>query len=299
VVSATEDENFDLLWASRGGGGNFGVITELSFRLMPIGPMVLGGARFFPIERAPELIRAYRDLMRTAPPELCTGLALQAAPPVAFLPAELHGKPVVGLIVLWAGEPDRAEQGVAQLDVLGEPLADLVDEMPYVALQKIMDEGNPYGLRDYFKGGFISDLEDDAIDAIVRFGNDLRSPLTTIILGPLGSESEYAKATEATSALGHRDAEWTFQVLSIWADPREDDQQIAWTKQVAEAMSSYSSMVSFPNFVSHDDMAGSERAYEPSVLRRLREVKDRWDPGNVFRLNNNILPTVQLPAARL
>lgn len=285
VVVANEHEQPELLWASRGAGGNFGVITEFTFELYPIGPAVRGGARFYPIERAAEVIAAYRELMRTAPAELCTGLAFQCAPPAPFIPAALQGRPIVGVFVLWAGDQAGADEGVALLDVLGEPVADLVGESTYVDLQAMTDPAYPYGMRDYFKGGFIDELSDDAIQAMVRFGSDLRSPLSNIILLPLGPQTAYARVTEAESPLGSRDANWTFQVLSLWPDPAEDDLHRQWTRDVAEAMSSYSSMISFPNFVAIDDVDHAGDTFAPSVLRRLRAVKRDWDPDNVFRRN--------------
>jgi len=285
VVEATEDDNAELLWASRGAGGNFGVISELRFALYPIGPQVLAGARFYPLERAVEVIRAYRGVMADAPAELCGGLAIQCAPPEPFIPEQMQGKPIVGVLVLWAGDPNDAHAGVAALDALGEPLADLVGEMSYVDLQRMTDPAYPYGMRDYFKGGFIDDLSDDAIDAMVRYGSDLRSPLSNFILLPLGRRTHYATVTEAHSPLGPRNADWTFQVLSLWADPGEDQLHREWTRDVARAMSSYSSMISFPNFVAIDDTARGGDCFSPAVIARLREIKRAWDSDNVFRRN--------------
>jgi FAD/FMN-containing dehydrogenase len=283
VVNATETENPELLWASRGGGGNFGVITEMTFRLIPVGPVVLGGPRFYPIERAVETMQAYRELNRTAPPELCTGYQLQCAPPAPFIPAEMQGKPAVGVFAFWAGDRKDAEAGLALLDdALGEPVADLTAEIPYVNLQNMADANYPYGKRDYFKGGFIGDLSDDAIEAMVRYGNDLRAPLTNIILLPLGEHTAYADFGDEHSPLGFRDAQWSFQVLSIWEDPAEDEMHREWTREVAKVMSTYSDMVSFPNFISVDEIAKAKEAFSPGGMERLREVKRAWDPDNVF-----------------
>jgi FAD/FMN-containing dehydrogenase len=285
IVEASENENADLLWAMRGAGGNFGVITELTFALYPIGPSVLAGARFYAMDRAAEVIRAYREVMRTAPAELCGGLAIQCAPPEPFIPEGMRGKPIVGVLVLWAGSLAEARNGVAPLDALGEPVADMVGEMTYVDLQKMTDPAYPYGMRDYFKGGFIDDLSDEAIDAMIRFGSDLRAPLCNFILLPLGSQTYYARVTDKESPLGTRDANWTFQVLSLWSDPADDPMHRDWTREVAKVMSSYSSMISFPNFVAIDDAARAGDSFSPAVMRRLRDVKRAWDPDNVFRRN--------------
>ncbi|HLH67257.1 MAG TPA: FAD-binding oxidoreductase [Solirubrobacteraceae bacterium] len=295
VVDTAQDP--DLLWALRGGGGNFGVITELRFALAPLGPTVVGGIRMFPFERAAGLLRSYRDIMSRAPRELCGGIALLTAPPAPFVPRELRGRPVVGLIVLWAGDVGSAGRGLAPLQDLGRPAVDQVGPMPYTELQRLMDQGAPPGHRDYFKGGFITAVSDEAIDAIVEIGRDLRAPLTQIICAPLGEQTAYAEVGEEHSAIGHRGEQWSFQVLSLWSDPAQDAEQKAWTRAAAESMSSYSEMVSYPNFLTADEPADVERAFSPSAMERLRAVKRRYDPDNVFRLNNNILPAPS-PEAR-
>ena len=285
------DEDPELLWALRGGGGNFGVVTELRYQLRPLGPIVLGGKRFYPIERGVEVLTAFRDVMMTAPQELCGGLAFLTAPPAPWVPAEIRGTPVVALIALWAGDPADADRGIAALDALGEPTVDHIGPIAYTELQQIMDPGAPAGHRDYFKGGFMSEMTDEAVRAIVALGNDLRAPLTQIICAPLGAHTAYAAADDTHSAIGHRDEQWSFQVLSLWADPEDDTEQKAWTRAAAETMSSYSDMVSYPNFLTADEPADIEAAYSPAVMARLRAVKDRHDPDNVFRINNNIAPT--------
>jgi FAD/FMN-containing dehydrogenase len=285
------DDDPDLIWALRGGGGNFGVLTELRFQLRRIGPIVTGGQRFYPLERGREVLKAYRDVMMSAPRELCGGLAFITAPPAPFVPEQYRGKVVAATIVLWAGAPEDAAEGISALDALGEPIVDLVRELEYTELQQVMDKGAPPGKRDYFKGGFMTHLSDEAVDDIVGLAETVTEPLTQIICAPLGSHTAYAESDEASSAIGHRNEEWSFQVLSLWADAKDDAQQKGWTKAAAEVMSSYSDMVSYPNFLSADEVADTETAYAPSVYRRLRVVKDRYDPNNVFRINNNILPT--------
>jgi FAD/FMN-containing dehydrogenase len=285
------DDDPELRWALCGGGGNFGVLTELRFALAPLGPTVIGGTRFYPIERGREVLTAFRDVMMSAPRELCGGLAFLTAPPAPFVPAHLRGRPVVATIVLWAGPESEGVAGLAPLDALGEPVVDRVGPIAYAELQQTMDAGAPAGHRDYFKGGFMSQMSDAAIRDIVALGEDLRAPLTQIICAPLGAHTAYAEATEADSAIGHREEQWSFQVLSLWSDAAADAEQKAWTKAAAETMSSYSDMVSYPNFLTADETADIESAYSPAVFARLRAVKNRLDPGNVFRINNNIEPS--------
>jgi FAD/FMN-containing dehydrogenase len=285
------DDDSDLLWALRGGGGNFGVITQLRFQLYRLGPVVLGGQRFYPLERGREVLRAYRDVMMAAPKELCGGLAFITAPPAPFVPEEYRGKVVAATIVLWAGAPEDAAGGIAALDALGESIVDLVRPQSYAELQQLMDKGAPSGKRDYFKGGFMTELSDDAVDDIVGLAETVTEPLTQIICAPLGAHTQYAAMDDSHSAIGHRGEQWSFQVLSLWSDAKDDAEQKAWTKGAAEVMSSYSEMVSYPNFLSADEVADTETAYSAAVYRRLRGVKDRYDPHNVFRINNNIRPT--------
>ncbi|MCW2986362.1 MAG: linked oxidase-like protein [Conexibacter sp.] len=298
TVVAGRDGDPELLWALRGGGGNFGVLTELTFALAPLGPTVTGGVRLYPYDKASAVLRAYRDVMADAPAELCGGLTLMTAPPAPWVPEALRGGPVAAVLVLWAGAPEDAAAGIARLDALGTPAVDRVGPMLYTELQKITDASAPAGHRDYFKGGFMTNLPDDAIDVIVGLGGDLRAPLTQIICAPLGAGTAYAAVGEDHSAIGHRDEGWSFQVLSLWKDPAEDAMQKAWTRDAAEQMSSYSALVSYPNFLAADEPGDVEAAYSPTAMRRLRAVKDRYDPHNVFRINNNIAPSAALEPAR-
>jgi FAD/FMN-containing dehydrogenase len=290
-MTVDTDEDPELLWALRGGGGNFGVLTELRFQLRPLGPTVWGGKRLYPIDRGVEVLTMFRDVMIGADKELCGGLAFLTAPPAPWVPEAIRGTPVVAIIALWAGDPADGAAAMGALDALGEPVVDHIGEIDYAQLQQIMDPGAPAGHRDYFKGGFMSTLSEDAVAEIADLGRDLRAPLTQIICAPLGAHTTYAMVDDTYSAIGHRDEEWSFQVLSLWADPAQDAEHKTWTKAAAHRMSSYSDMVSYPNFLTADDTADVEAAYSPAVMARLRTVKDRLDPDNVFRINNNITPT--------
>jgi hypothetical protein len=174
------------------------------------------------------------------------------------------GAPVVAIIVLRAGDPAGGRAAMAALDALGESVVDHIGEIDYTDLQQIIDPGAPAGHRDYFKGGFTRTLSDDAVADLADLGRDMRAPLTQIICAPLGAHTAYAAVDETHSAIGHRDEEWSFQVLSLWADPAQDAEQKAWTKAAAERMSSYGGMVSYPNFLTADDAADVEAAYSPA-----------------------------------
>jgi FAD binding domain-containing protein/berberine-like enzyme len=288
VVVASERENADLFWGLRGGGGNFGIVVEFEFDLRPVGPAVLGGMLVWPRERAGEVTRAYRELMADAPDALCGGLALMSAPPLPVVPAELQGRPAVGIVVLYAGTPERGEEHVRALRALA-PAVDLVQPMPYVAVQGMMDGGHPAALRDYYKSGFLDELPDAAIDAFVAGAERAPSPLSAVLLQPLGGA--FGRVGEMETALGHRDATWAFQVLSQWTEPEDDAANRGWAADLCGALEPWARPAGFPNFVADGGDAAVAVAYGAERYARLVAVKDRWDPENVFRVNHNIRPS--------
>jgi len=288
VVIASEAEHADLFWALRGGGGNFGVVTEFTFRLLRLGPIVRGGMLIFPFPRAAEVMRAYAEVMRDAPDALCGGLALLCAPPAPFVPPEAVGKPVVAVIVLWAGAPADADAGLAPLGALGEPVIDLVQDMPYVAVQQLLDEGNPYGvMREYQTSGFLSDLDEDSIELLVAAAAAPPSVETVLVLQPMGGA--YGRVPEGATALGQRDAAWAYQLLTQWTDPADDAANRAWTKELHAGLQRHAEAPAFPNFVSDTTPGVLISAYPPATLARLQEAKRAWDPGNVFCHNHRLL----------
>ena len=288
IVTASATENPDLFWALRGGGGNFGIVVEFEFSLRPVGPVVLGGMLLWPRDRARQVMRVYRDLMAEAPDALCGGLALMSAPPLPMVPFALQGRPAVGVLVLYDGDPARGAEHLAPLRALG-PVVDAVAPMPYCALQSMMDGDRPEELRDYFKAAFLDELSDAAIDTILAGAEGAPSTLSTVLLQPLGGA--FARVGEMDSALGHRDAEWAIQVLGQWLEPERDTTNRAWVRALTDALEPWSRAVGFPNFIAEGGDASVTVAYGAERYARLVEAKDRWDPTNVFRLNHNIRPT--------
>ena len=185
-VMASEDENAELFWGLRGGGGNFGVVTAFHFQLHPIGPIVLGGLLMFPAEMAAELTRFYRDFMLAAPDEVGTGLAFISAPPADFVPEPVRGKPVVGVVVCYAGPPEEGEEVMRPLREFGPPALDMVQPMPYTAVQQLLDPPNPKGMQNYWTADFLAELPDEAVDVLVEHATKPVSPMTQIILVPGG-----------------------------------------------------------------------------------------------------------------
>jgi FAD/FMN-containing dehydrogenase len=293
VVTASPTQNPDLYWGLRGGGGNFGIVVEFEFALRPVGPLVLGGMLMWPRERAREVMDAYRDLMIDAPDSLCGGLVLMSAPPAPFVPRELQGRPAVGVLVLYAGAPDRGAEHIAPLRAL-RPAVDAVQPMPYTAVQTMIDP--PEGiepLRAYYRFSFIDTLTDEAILTILAAADVAPSPASVVLLQPFGGA--FGRVGAMDTALGHRDADWGMQVLANWLEPERDTANRGWVRAFTDAMSPWARPAGFPNFIADTGDAGALRnAYGAERYARLVDVKDRWDPDNVFRLNHNIQPSASV-----
>jgi len=287
IVVASADENPDLFWALRGGGGNFGIVTEFTFRLMELGPIVRGGMRFYPLARAVEVVREYAKVMADAPDQLCGGLAFVSAPPAPFVPPEFVGQPVLAAVVLWAGAPEEADAGLAPLAALGEPVIDLVADLPYVQLQQVLDATYPYGqLREYMASGFLDEL-DESIELFVEAAAGFLSPLTAVIIQPLGGA--YGRVAEYATPLARRDAGWAYQLLSVWDDANADDAHRRWTRSLNLRLQQRGEPSSFPNFVADIEPGALRGAYPTATLERLQAAKLVWDPTNVFCNNHSLL----------
>lgn len=288
TVRASEAENPELLWGLRGGGGNFGIVTDFEYRLHPIAPAILAGMVVFRRDQSAELLRAYRELMEAAPRELSGGVVFMTAPPAPFLPPEFHGQPVTVALVTWFGDIPTGEKVVAGLRAFGPPIVDLVQPMPYTMLQSLIDQGNPFGQRHYWRSENLDALSDAAIDRIVEQANAATSPLTQLIVVPMGGA--VADVPEGATPLGGRAARWQFHCYAGWVD-RDDAKHIAWVKESERALKPHTSGHISLNFVSD---AGNDRvraAFGETVYPRLVALKDQYDPTNLFRLNQNIQPS--------
>ena len=226
VVIAPDDENPDLFWGLRGGGGNFGVVTRFDFRLHPIGPIVFGGMLMYPAAMAGELVRFYRDFMVKAPDEVGTGLAFITAPPEDFVPEPVRGQPVIGIVCCYAGPPEEGEEAFRPLRELPYLGVDMVQPMPYVAVQQLLDPPNPKGMQNYWTADFFAELPDEAVDTLVGIATKPVSPMTQIILVPGGGA--VARVDEDATAFGQR-TPWNIHYLSMWPDPADTDTNIAYT----------------------------------------------------------------------
>ena len=285
VVRASGTDDPELLWGLRGGGGNFGVVTSFEFRVHPVGP-VLGGLALFPVERGGEVLRAYRAWAAELPDEFTTIAAVITAPPAPFVPEEAVGRKVVGIAGCWCGD---VEEGQAALTPIRElkPVVDVFGPMPYTALQGMLDEGAPYGLRNYTRSGY-ADLSDGLIDEVVEHGVRMPSPLSQIHLHQMGGA--VARVGEDDTAFSNRRAAFVYNAISTWTDPAEDQIHASTNRELVDAIQRFSSGGVYVNFLSNEGAARVRAAYGEAKFERLAKLKATYDPRNLFRLNQNIPP---------
>jgi FAD/FMN-containing dehydrogenase len=285
VLEVSEEENADLFWGIRGGGGNFGIVTRFDFRLHELGPTVLAGMALWPVSEAPRVLRAWRDLADRAPDQLSSAAAVITGPPEEFVPEHLRLQPCVGNLVIYVGDRDEGAQAVQPIKDL-EPHLDAIQPMPYVAFQAIIDDGAPFGLRSYWRGEYMAALSDEAIDTFIEHAREPISPLSQMIIFRIG-QGVTAVPDDAT-AFSHRDAGYLFHPISVWGDASDDERQISFARGFAEAMRPFTTGGAYLNFTPEDRVRD---AYGPEKYERLVELKDKYDPENLFRRNQNIKPS--------
>jgi FAD/FMN-containing dehydrogenase len=287
-VVASEEENSDLFWGLRGGGGNFGVVTAFHFRLHPVGPVVLGGMLMYPAEMAREVTRFWRDFMLAAPDEVGSGMAYITAPPEEFVPEPVRGHPVIGIVLLYAGDPDEGEEVLRPLREFGPPGMDMVDRMPYVAVQQLIDPANPKGLLNYWTADFLAELPDDAIDTFAEHATKPVSPMSQMLI--LAGGGAIARIDEDATAFGQRKAPFNTHFLSLWTDPADTEKNVAYTKAISSAMNPWKTGRAYLNFIGDEGEGRVAAAFGPEKFAKLQALKTKWDPTNLFRHNQNIPP---------
>lgn len=287
IVTASARENPDLFWGLKGGGGNFGVVTSFEFQLHPLGP-VLGGATLLPIEQAEDALRLYREVTEAAPDELTAYAIFLTGPPAPFLPEAFHGQPLIALAACWAGDLDEGERVLKPLREFGPPIVDLFQPMPYPIIQGMFDESAPHGRPYYIKGQTTGPLSDELISVLLEHASAMPRPFSELHVGALGGA--VARVPEDATAYSPRAGEYALIFISGWEDPAAQDSHVAWVRGVADATAPHATGV-YVNFLDDEGderirfAYGSEEKYE-----RLVELKRKWDPGNLFRLNQNIVP---------
>jgi FAD/FMN-containing dehydrogenase len=288
-VTANADENPDLLWGLRGGGGNFGVVTSFEYRLHPVGPQVIAGGVLHAFSDAPEVFRFFADFVAGAPDALSvTASTFRASPGMPIAP-ELHGELVTMLAVCWVGDLAEGERALRPLRDFGRPLADLVAPMPYTALQSGSDASYPAGQQNYWKSHYVDEITDGVIATLLEHAPRMSSPQSSFYFQHLGGA--ISRPGIDTAAFGHRHAGFDFAILTVWQDPAEDAEHVAWAREFAAAMQPHATGV----YVNNLGVEGADRvkaAYAPATYERLVALKNAYDPTNVLRLNQNITPTV-------
>ncbi len=276
LLTASAVENTDLFWALRGGGGNFGVVTSFLFQTHPVAT-VLGGLIVYARDQAGDIIRHYRDFMKSAPEELTAYAALIATP---------DSHPAVAVIPCYCGDLAEGERVMKPLREFRSPLMDAVQSMPFPAMQRILDDAFPDGTQNYWKSTFVKELSDDAIDLIIAHANKMRSPLSAVVIEYYGGAA--GRIGLSNAAFAQRQAEYDIGIMAQWTDVREKDVHIAWAHDLSDALSPYSSGAYLLNFLSDENP--DIRAAFGASYPRLAEVKKKYDPTNFFSINQNIKP---------
>lgn len=287
ILTASEEENADLFWALRGGGGNFGVVTSFEYALYPVGPEVLAGQIFHPLSAAPELLRFYRDYFEDAPDEVACYPFFLRVPPIELFPEDWHGSLVLDLVVAYLGDPEAGAAELARFEEQGEPFLSLVAPQPYVALQQSFDAGMGPGSRWYSRAMQLDELTDTAIDTLVAGLEPFPGDFTTVYLGPFGGFSN--RVTSDAMAYGHRTSRHELHVFPGWARASDDDDITAWADRLHEAMLPHGNGRVYVNLLGDGESERVPDAYGANYSK-LAELKAKWDPENIFRGNHNVAP---------
>ncbi len=290
TVTASEDENSDLFWGLRGGGGNFGVVTEFELQLHRVGPTIFGGMMIYPREQAREVLKGLRAFMADAPRGVAGGAIMMTAPPAPFVPPDLHGKPVVSVLVAYFGDPGSGADALADLRRAVEPRIDTIGPMGYLDLQAATDPGNPPGRRNYWHSDLFTELADDTIDTLVDRANVATSPASVMIVAPYGGA--VADVPEDDTPISGRSAEWFYHCYGIWTEG-DDAQHIGWVKDTGAALRPWTTAGMPLNFFTDVDDARVRSAFGEEKHRRLTALKDAYDPDNLFRMNQNVRPSAR------
>jgi FAD/FMN-containing dehydrogenase len=282
MLTASASRNDDLFWGLRGGGGNFGIATSFEFRLHPVEPM-LGGILIHPLDKAVEIIKFYDDFTRTSPDELGTLLGFVTSP---------EGQRVMAIFVCYNGAVEEGERILKPLREFGPPLADTIGPMPYVQVQRMLDDGFPAGRQNYWKSNFLKRLDPEAIQVIVGHVAKAPSPYSAVAIEQFSGAVNRVGINE--TAFNHRNARYNLLIVGIWLDPAAKAQNVKWVRELWDAMEPYSSGGVYVNYLGQEADEGAERvksAYGREKYARLVALKEKYDPTNLFRLNQNIRPS--------
>jgi hypothetical protein len=286
---ASDTENADLFWALRGGGGNFGAVTSFEFRAHRHGPQALCGLVAYRMAQAREVAHHFRQVTATAPDELCCLLILRIAPAAAFLPSEVHGTPIAAIAACWTGDPRAGQDAMAALKNFGNPIADTIGAKPFTIHQTMLDAGQPFGRRYYWKSDFFDEISDPLVDAIVEHAKRITSPHSAVLVMAMGGAP--ARLDPDVNAVGFRTAQYVVNIQSAWESAQEDPRHIGWAREYWSAVHPFSTGAAYINFMTEDEGDARVRAaYGDRLYPRLAAVKAKFDPGNLFHGAQNIPP---------
>ena len=286
LVHASDDENSDLFWAVRGGGGNFGVLTNLEYRLHPV-DMIYGGPMFFEVDSARDVLGLYREFIADAPEQFGGFFGWQIAPPLPFIPEDRHGDTFCMIVSCWTGALDEAEGVLKPFRDVAPVVAEQVGPAPYPALNSAFDALLPPGLQHYWKANYAVEITDDAIDVHLEHGPKVPTMQSTVHLYPINGACHRVES-DAT-AFGHRDASFAPVIAGMWEDPADNEANTAWVRDYAAALAPHSKEGGYINFMADDDQDRAAVNYGANY-DRLVEAKTKYDPDNLFHMNQNIVP---------
>jgi hypothetical protein len=286
-MTANKDQNSDLFWAIRGGGGNFGVVTSFTYKLSPV-DMVYAGPMLWELDQAEEVLKWYRDFIIKAPEALTGFFAFMVVPPVPIFPEHLHHKKMCAIVWSYSGEMEKAENIFVPIRSFLKPTLDLVGPMPYPVLQTLFDPLLPEGLQWYWSPDFVTNLSDEAIKEHVRHGSAMPTDLSTMHLYPINGAA--SKVGKSDTAWAYRDANWSMIIAGIDPDPANRGLVTQWAKEYWNAMHPYSAGGAYINFMMEDEGQDRVKASYKYNYDKLAQIKSKYDPNNLFRVNQNIVP---------
>ncbi|MHC5012372.1 MAG: FAD-binding oxidoreductase [Planctomycetota bacterium] len=288
LVRASANENEDLFWGLRGGGGNFGIVTGVDYDLYPVGPEIVGGVIAWRGEDAPDVLEMYRELTANAPPQLTCAALMRKAPPAPWLPSEIHGELIAGIVLCHTGPLEQAERDIAAIKAHGTPVGDVVQRRPYTSQQSILDATQPNGRRYYWKSEYLPEISPDLLSVYQEHGEKITSPHSAVILFPIGGALNDLPLEHCP--MGNRDARYVLNITGSWESPDEDGVHIGWAREAWSDMRRFSTGGTYINFLTEEEGDDRIRAAYGANYDRLVDVKTKWDPENVFCRNKNIAP---------
>jgi FAD/FMN-containing dehydrogenase len=289
IVRATTEENPDLFWALRGGGGNFGVVTSFQFKSAPIGTTVYSGVIAKPFDDVKRYMQFHRDFVRRLPDDMTVWLVIRPAPPLPFLPPGVHGKLIVLVPFAWLGDPDRGAQLIEPVRTVTPSVGEHIGETPWLTWQSLFDPLAGHGARNYWKSHHLQNLSDRCIDRIVEFAGRLPSPECEIFIPHM--EGTPARVADDATAYGYRHVPFVMNIHTRWQNAADDQRCMTWARAFHDSTREFAEGV-YVNFMGQEGDERVKDAYLPAVWQRLVEVKNRWDPQNVFRMNQNIKESI-------